>query len=252
MTDSSVAQEIMNSLTLLVALRPRSVSSDAPSVVPPAPVLRALQSSLPSAPTHGWQGTLDESRKAALRDDRTVHVKNTAAVPQATAAPPPATTTAAPSAISPYPYAQTGAYRAPGYAYATPQPQRTGAQQPAVTPATYYPNAYLQGQTGTAQGQYQYFQQWYNYQAASGQKGGIASAYYGPYGTASKVVGNTARPQQPQQNGWGAGYGQATATTLPPNLRRVAPSTPGTPTPIAPAYSQYQANIAPQQAQQTG
>jgi len=224
----TLAQEIFNSLTLLTALRPRVDSSatgeDNAPLIPPVSVIRALHSTLPSGPAFGWQGTLDESRKTALRDDTTVHVKVGATVTP----PQPAAQTYGTST----PYSANAPYRpAAPYAYHAPVIPRPGAQTAATNQNTYYPNAYLQSQPGAAAAQYPYpYAQWYNYPAQPGQKN-VAAPYYGTYmaqGTTPRAVGNTAKPQQAQQNGWAQSYGQQPAT-LPPHLRRAGTSTPGSP-----------------------
>lgn len=240
----------MNSLTVLASIRPRANTSDADatkpaSLIPPASVLRALHRTLPSAASQGWQGTLDESRKMALRDDTTVHVKAGAAahVPAPAVAPTPVQTPyAAPPA-----YPTNSQYRQPNaYSYHNPVAARPAAQTSVNAQTAYYPNAYLQSQpaTAAAAAQYQYsYAQWFNYQPQAGQKMATATPYYGTYmpqpGTSTpRAVGNTAKPQA-QQNGWGAyGQGQATAT-LPAHLRRSGTSTPGISTSVQQNYAPY-------------
>ncbi|KAF8591997.1 hypothetical protein K439DRAFT_621098 [Ramaria rubella] len=140
-----IAQEIMNSLTLLTSLRPRPssdpLSVTQPPLIPPASVIRALHSTLPASATSGWQGTLDESRKTALRDDSTIHVK--AGAPQVISQPP--ATTSQPYGAGAT-YAQNSSYRPQAaYPYHTPQnQQRPAVQSQAQNQSAYYPNAYLQ------------------------------------------------------------------------------------------------------------
>ncbi|KIJ45729.1 hypothetical protein M422DRAFT_251030, partial [Sphaerobolus stellatus SS14] len=141
--ECKLAQEIFNSLTVLVSLRPRAAASPESlgqtSLIPPASVLRALQSTFPSAPAQAWQGTLEESRKMALQDDSTVHVKAGASVQNA--AP-----VAQPAYAAPPGYAPNAQYRPPpaAYPYHAPVAPRPGTQTPIANP--YYPNAYLQNQ----------------------------------------------------------------------------------------------------------
>ncbi|KAF8511896.1 hypothetical protein BU17DRAFT_54342, partial [Hysterangium stoloniferum] len=256
-----LAQEIMNSLTLLTALRPRfspseSDASNQPPLIPPASVLRALHATLPSAPAAGWQGTLDETRKTALRDDATVYVK--AGASQVSTQPITATPTTPAYATPGYP---SGAqYRPPIYPYQNSQTgKRPGTQTPTASQSTYYPNAYLQsGQTAGRTPQYpcsypQTYGQWFNYQPSTGQKAGATSSYYGSYSaqtSVSRAVGNTAKPQQAQQNGWAQGYGQnQTVATLPAHLRRAGPSTPGRSSPVPQPYAVYHSYVPPTQAQ---
>ncbi|GJJ09573.1 hypothetical protein Clacol_003796 [Clathrus columnatus] len=237
-----LAQMIMESLILLSSLRPRlATDSESDSLLPPPSVLRTLQSTIPIAPSQGWQGTLDETRKTSLRDDTTVHIKGGAThVPTQPAAATTVSTTMPSYTPSPL-YAPGVQYRSSSTPYAyQPQPQaRQGSQTPAVTQSSYYPNTYQPA----AASQYQYYSQWYNYQATAGQKGTAAAAYYGNYTTTPRPVGNTAKPQQTQQNGWTPGHtGSTTATVLPPHLRRTAAATtPGTPT-----YSPYHPYIPTQ------
>ena len=249
----------MNSLTLLASLRPRSSTASDPelathcSIIPPPPVVRALHATLPIGATQGWQGTLDESRKTALRDDTTVHVK--AGAPQVIPQP----TTASQPYGAQGGYTQNSQYRPQtNYPFHNAQTQqRPPVQSQTPNQSSYYPNAYLQGQPSGTVPQYQYTYppaSWYNYQAQtqSTQKPATVAPLYGNYMSSMgtpRAVGNTAKPQQAQQNGWAQGYGQSqAAAALPPHLRRAGTSTPGTQTPTQP-YSPYHPYAPPAQAQ---
>ncbi|TFY70074.1 hypothetical protein EVJ58_g50 [Rhodofomes roseus] len=141
------AQAILDSLSLLASLRPRS-SSDPdsnPPLVPPASVLRTLQRSLPLEGTEGWYGTLPATRATALRDDTTVHIKPGA---EATAAPTTTTTVAVP--VTPAKPAATPTTPYTPYSYNYQTSQYRGAYQ--YTPGqggSYYPNP-----SGTATSSY--------------------------------------------------------------------------------------------------
>lgn len=232
----------MQSLILLSSLRPRlsGIDGEHAPLIPPPSVLRTLHSILPLSPSQGWQGTLDETRKAALRDDTTVRVEGgvTPVAQQPATTVPPAVPAYPPSPL----YASNVQYRSTPATYAyLPQSQpRQSTQTPVIAQSNYYQNTYQ----STGAPQYQYYSQWYNYQTVVGQKGAPPTGYYGNYANTAtpRPVGNTAKPQQPQQNGWTQGYIQSPATVLPPHLRRAAaPTTPGTPT-----YSPYQPYIPTQ------
>lgn len=244
----------MNSLTLLTSLRPRSSTTAnseltaPPPIIPPPSVIRSLHATLPTGATQGWQGTLDESRKTALRDDTTVHVK--AGAPQPVAQPAANTQ----PYTSPATFNQNNQYRAqaPYQFHNSQSQQRSAVQNQTPSQTSYYPNAYLQGQPSGTTAQYQYTYPpapwYYQAQTQSAQKPGAAVPYYGSYvpaGGTPRAVGNTAKPQQPQQNGWAQGYGQSqAAATLPPHLRRAGASTPATQT-----STSYHPYTPPAQAQ---
>ena len=118
-----IAQAILESLTVLASLRPRSAEqATAPPWVPPASVLRTLQRSLPLEGTEGWYGTLPPDRLTALRDDMTVHVK-----PGAEPAATPATTTTTAVPATPAKPAATPStpYTPYSYNYQAPQYRST-------------------------------------------------------------------------------------------------------------------------------
>lgn len=178
------AQAIIDSLTLLASLRPRSSKDDhttLPPLIPSASVLRTLQRTLPASATEGWYGTLPASRTTALRDDTTIHVKTGAPVaPPATATAAAAVTTTA--TVTPQkPTAPATSYTPYSYSNYTPTHTQYRGGYGAYTPQqgnNYYSNyaTTAQGQTaGTTQypntqyntgSQYPY-QSWYGYQHGS-------------------------------------------------------------------------------------
>jgi hypothetical protein len=90
---SASAHAILDSLTLLMSLRPRSSTDE--SLMPPASVIRQVYRTLPLDPSPGYHGTLPPipaSRTTALRDDNTIHLKS-----GALAAIDPALTSSTPS-----------------------------------------------------------------------------------------------------------------------------------------------------------
>ncbi|KAG6884861.1 hypothetical protein C0993_007726 [Termitomyces sp. T159_Od127] len=103
------AQGILDTLTVLASLRPRSTG--AKTIVPPPPILHRLHRTLAVAPSPGWHGTLPAARPAALADDTTFK-KSSRAVPPPPAATPTPTPAAAPAVTAPValPYS--------GYTYA--------------------------------------------------------------------------------------------------------------------------------------
>ncbi|KAI6032069.1 hypothetical protein BKA83DRAFT_4209559 [Pisolithus microcarpus] len=214
------AQGILDSLTVLTSLRPRSSGDDTPPLVPSASALRKLHRTLPTAPTSGWNGTLPSTRSTALRDDSTLYIKSTAtSVPSN----PPATATPTPTATTPcndrrvdpavpgLPGQQQYAYSWYQYAPQTPTTtaapagattQQTSASQPTPTlPTTYASffsaNAQTPGQRAVA-----------NTVLAAGTAGGTAKAY------APTAWPTGAAP---------AGY--APQTALPPHMRSMIPTT---------------------------
>ncbi|KAH9945633.1 hypothetical protein B0H21DRAFT_694088, partial [Amylocystis lapponica] len=263
-----VAQGIMDSLTLLTSLRPRSSSDDSPPLIPPASVLQKLHRTLPVEATQGWYGTLPEGRITALRDDTTINVKSGVPIPVA-AATPAATVAPVAKAVAPvstpytlYPYPNyPGAQYRGGYGTYTPGQANTfyqnhPPQAGQSSTAPHYPN-----QQYAAAGQHQYqYSSWYNYQTPAAQSAaGSSSGRATPQPAAgSPLASNYAsffaqqapQPQpQPQravantvlaatggkayqgQGAWG-GQGYA-APTLPPHMRTAmgGASTPGTPPP---------------------
>ncbi|CAL1696601.1 unnamed protein product [Somion occarium] len=190
------AQSILDSLTVLASLRPRS-SKDAehPPLIPTTSALRRLHRTLPSESHGGWYGTLPAGRTAALRDDNTLYVRAGITVPAAATAPPvstipttpatPAIKTATPTPTTqysgyPYPgYTSTGQYRG-GYGTFTPGQTTTTnyyssyqASQQAAAASNYYPNSQYNAAAG--QQQYSYGSSWHNYHPQTAASSGRAT-----------------------------------------------------------------------------
>ncbi|KAI6133376.1 hypothetical protein EDD16DRAFT_1735512 [Pisolithus croceorrhizus] len=167
------AQGILDSLTVLTSLRPRSSSDDTPPLVPSASALRKLHRTLPTAPTSGWSGTLPSTRSTALRDDSTLYIKSSATSvpsnPPAAATPTPTATTPATTAASTqsypaYPYNYATPYR-PGYQYKAPQAYYPNAYTPQTSGQTQTSSQYYPSQHYGTPGQQQYAYSWYQYAA---------------------------------------------------------------------------------------
>ncbi|KAL6300249.1 hypothetical protein BKA93DRAFT_740856 [Sparassis latifolia] len=265
-----VAHGILDSLTLLASLRPRSSLDDSPPFVPPASVLHKLHRTLPTDETQGWYGTLPEGRTTALRDDTTIQVKSGAAMAPIPAAPPipatPTTVKAAAPAYNPYTYSNysTSAQYRGGYGTYTPgqastyYPSYTAPTQTQTSTGTHYP-----GQQYNTNQQYPY-SSWHNYPPSAQPQaaGSVADSTSGRAtpqpGTAvtspttvatnyASFFASTAQQPQPQRavantvvstasklyQSWSPT--QAQAPTLPPLPRSVAtPSAPETPRPATP------------------
>lgn len=128
-----LAQGILDSLSLLTSLRPRSSNSDLAPLAPSPSALHKLHRTLPIAPTQGWHGTLPAERPTALRDDSTLYIKSTAtAIPSAPPAAPATTPTPTQPApvqpIAPTP-ATAQAYAGYSYSYASPYRPELSAVQ---------------------------------------------------------------------------------------------------------------------------
>lgn len=211
------AQGILDSLTLLASLRPRSSKDDterAP-LVPSVSALRKLHRTLPVESTGGWYGTLPVGRTTALRDDSTIHVKS-GVVASATVAPltpavtAPTTpvakpqTTAAPYNYSAYP-GYSSQYRG-GYGTYTPGQSGNYYSNYQTTPQTATAAAHYSGTpySSTGQHQYSYSTSWYTYQpTTTPQVGGTSSGRATPQpipSTTNNYSGGylASTPQQPQ------------------------------------------------------
>ncbi|TFK57597.1 hypothetical protein OE88DRAFT_1651414 [Heliocybe sulcata] len=247
------AQAIMETLSALASLRPRTSNSPDVPLIPSEAVLQRLHRTLPINPSQGWYGTLQPARSSAVRDDTSLQIKAGASVPSATT---PATSGANKASA---PNTPASAY--PGY-----YPYRAGYTYPTGQTGAYYPTAYAgaQGQANGSAYYGQYGQQaqysyagWYGYGAAgqqsgtTGQAAATAGAYPGYYGAnptaqtpqAQRAVANTvAKPhQQPTLTPSTPGY---TVPTLPAHLRTTgnqatspAPTTPQ-PATGTPSYQQ--------------
>ena len=191
---ASAAQSILDSLTVLSALRPRTSTHDGPTIIPPASVLHKLHRTLLLELKPGWHGTLPATRTMALRDDSTVKVR-----PGVPSTPAPAASVATPSVSTPV--ASTNPFG--GYAYAY-----TSGQQQAYRPTTatsftpYKPGqatAYYQNYaTQPVQQQQGYYPQTAygtaNQQPYGAATGGFASyGWYGQYPTANTAAAGSGR-----------------------------------------------------------
>ncbi|KIK99899.1 hypothetical protein PAXRUDRAFT_822265 [Paxillus rubicundulus Ve08.2h10] len=221
-----IAQGILESLSILTTLRPRSSTSDTPPLIPSPSALHKLQRTLPTAPTRGWYGTLPAGRTAALRDDSTLYIKSTAtAIPSATptaqaATPTPTQPAPAPTAAAP---AAAAAQAYPGYAYNYATPYRAGYQYKPGQATPYYPNTYAAQTTAQAQGTPQYYQgQQYN---ATAQQQYVYSSWYqytppAPVAAGTGTAGGTSRRGTPQPS-----TAAVAATANPAVAAATAPST---------------------------
>ncbi|KAL0950620.1 hypothetical protein HGRIS_007411 [Hohenbuehelia grisea] len=176
-----IAQAIMESLTVLASLRPRS-SKDAVEespLVPPPSVLRQLQRTLPAATLPGWFGTLPPTKPTALRDNSTVRMRSGAA----------ATVSTAPATVAPVAAATPAASTTyPGYtysSYAVPQQQQQQQYRGTTAQPTTYAYKPTQSATTTS-----YFQS--TYPAAQPGQMAQQQSYYG-----AQAYGVGATGQQP-------------------------------------------------------
>ncbi|KAI0700435.1 hypothetical protein BC835DRAFT_1266253 [Cytidiella melzeri] len=169
------AQGILDSLTLLASLRPRSSLIDSAPLIPPTSVLRKLHRTLPVGVMQGWYGTLPEASRTACSDDNTIRIRSGVPAPSpapsltplpapaaaAAVAPPAATPSKATSTpYSPYSYSATYTtpYRGTFGANYYPNYQTPAAQS---TTTNHYPNHQF---TPTGQQPYAAYSSWYNYQ----------------------------------------------------------------------------------------
>ncbi|KAJ7171828.1 hypothetical protein C8R43DRAFT_26674 [Mycena crocata] len=208
-----VANGILESLTLLASLRPRSSAHPAAPLIPPPTVLHTLQRTLPRAAAPGWYGTLPSAPgkpSTALRDDSTVKVR-----PGVPAIAPTPVVAPAPTHASTYGYyaqPQGGAYpTAQGGQYRyNSRPAAVGQYQPQPQQQIGY--TYGQTQTGYGQQQTGYTQQQQQTQTPYGQQQTQQSqgqSYYPPYAGATGVSGasGTATGQYGYSSGTTGWYG---------------------------------------------
>ncbi|KAF7367361.1 hypothetical protein MSAN_00798500 [Mycena sanguinolenta] len=208
-----VAHGILDSLTTLASLRPRSSAHPTAPLVPPPSVLHTLQCSLPRAATPGWHGTLPtpSTRPAtALRDDTTVKVRpGVAAVPPAPVPATPAPTPAPAGGYAPYTYATPRAQGQQQYQY---RPQAVQPQRSYYAAGNQVPYGYTGGD-GMAYGT--------GYGAAVGGSG--ASTPVSMTMPIGKAVANTVLGKAGQGIGqWAyaaAGTGTQTPPVMPAHLR---------------------------------
>ncbi|KAK7040631.1 hypothetical protein R3P38DRAFT_2769158 [Favolaschia claudopus] len=190
-----VAHGILDSLTLLASLRPRSSAHPATPLIPPPAVLHTLHRTLPRAATPGWRGTLParSAPATALRDDTTVKVRaGVAAAPPAPAPTPVAPVSAPTTATGYYPhFYQT--QQAQAQQTQTPRPSPMPLQQQQSQSQSQQPYQQpLQYRFNSAQRQPGYFpanQTPYGYAAATG-----AWPYGGAYGHGSVTPGTQTVP----------------------------------------------------------
>ncbi|KAJ7596600.1 hypothetical protein C8J56DRAFT_1158662 [Mycena floridula] len=168
------AHGILDSLTLLASLRPRTPHDASSQLIPSPSALRTLQITLPLAANPGWHGTLPPERVTALRDDSTIKVRAGTAVPASTPATPapapaPAPVTASPSTFAGYTYnygtPSTPSYRPAATAGAYQYKPATGSTSYSYTnqvnQASYYPTQQYAALPAT--GQQAYSAGWYAY-----------------------------------------------------------------------------------------
>ena len=243
---SASAHAILDSLTLLMSLRPKSAASE--SLIPPLSVVRKVYRSLPLDPSPGYHGTLPPipaSRTTALRDDNTIHLKS-----GALAAIDPALTSTPSRPVVPAKVQPTNITAAPTPTHAhlhTPtvtMPTTLPYTYPAASYQNTVPYASTYGTYTPTQGSY--------YQSYGSTTTGYSSWYGGAYGqvgtpgrgtptpitTAVPVQvyppqGGTYQPQPhravantmlstPTKGGWGGGVGATTYATpvvLPSQVR---------------------------------
>ena len=230
------AQAILDSLSLLASLRPRSSSEDHPAIIPPPSVLHKLHRTLALEPSPGWHGTLPAGRTTALRDDSTLKIRPGVVAP----APVPATPAAA--AAAPTAVSATNTFGAYGYPYAQQQNYRP-QQAAAYTP--YKPGqapSYYQGYLPAGQQAY-YNQQSYGtgataqqpYGAATGQQPYSAySTWYGQYNAQGGTNSGRGTPQPvvatpaAVPTTYGTFFNTATSTVTPPTPSTRTPAVANT------------------------
>ncbi|KAF8887784.1 hypothetical protein BD779DRAFT_1526131 [Infundibulicybe gibba] len=231
------AQGIMDSLSTLASLRPRSATADNPTIIPPTSVLRKLFHTLSLEPSPGYYGNLPTSRAAALRDNSTLKVK-----PGTTPAAASTTATATPTTSTPTPLLPGSAatpYSTYAYAYQQQQQQQQAASQqgyratqPTTAPytpykpgQTYYPTPYTPQQQQQQQSYYGQQQQSYG---VSGQQP-YAAAYtnwYSTYPAAAAAAGGSGRAT-PQPATYGSFFGGAGAGAVVANTVAAKPGAAG-------------------------
>ncbi|KAG8946058.1 hypothetical protein FRC03_001511 [Tulasnella sp. 419] len=226
----NLAQSILSSLSTLISMRPRIAGNQSAPLVPPAPLLRALHRTLPTAATPGWKGTLARDRDIAAKDNSTIRPGTTPYVNPTPVAPPAAP---APTKVAP-----TNPANAVAASYRPGMP-------PAMASSYYSPyyTQYAAAGKGTpaaaAAAAQQYYYGYGGYPMQQGVYSPQPAATPGGIGTPqpSRAIPNLAR--QGSAMAWGtpvptgAGGGGGTATpggqTLPAHLRKTT-GVVGTPT----------------------
>ena len=201
LADVPIAQNILQSLTLLASLRPRSsIDGDSAPLIPPASTLRKLHRSLPVGTMQGWYGTFSDSRQVACSDDNTIRIRSGASAtsPVSPAPSAPAPTAPVPAATATPSKPTTTTYGGYSYSssYATPFRGGYGAnyypnyQTPSASTSTtnHYPNHQY---TTSGQQPYSAFSSWYNYQP---QTGGSTTPVTKTTGGFSGYFGTTQQP----------------------------------------------------------
>ncbi|KAI0793340.1 hypothetical protein C8Q75DRAFT_556825 [Abortiporus biennis] len=203
---------ILDSLTVLASLRPRSGKTDDehPPLIPTASALRKLHRTLPLDDQGGWYGTLPPGRATAARDNTTIQIrKGVPALPSVPATPVTniSPVTPAPKAVAP---ATSNSTSYPNYSYQQqnyPQTNATSQQTPyrgaygSYTPSQTTSYYQYQSQSGTTTtpyntSQYPTTQQpyaygnaaWYNYQPPAPQSGTSSSGRATPQTTATSMA----------------------------------------------------------------
>ncbi|KAJ3910437.1 hypothetical protein F5879DRAFT_983867 [Lentinula edodes] len=222
----SLAQAILDSLTALASLRPRSSKHEDAPLIPSPAILHALHRTLPLSPSPGWYGNLPPGRTTVIRDDNTMRVKPNV--------PPPSTPVPTPTpAVSTTPAVSNSGYA--GYSYSaypgTPAAQQNQQNQYRLGTA----NTYMY-KPPTASGATSYYPNSYSYQHLYAQPGqtaytpasGAGTTAYSSWYTAYAPQNATTVPAAatPAVNGSGSGSGSG------------GRSTPATPQ-FAPSYSSF-------------
>ncbi|KAG7450117.1 uncharacterized protein BT62DRAFT_991177 [Guyanagaster necrorhizus] len=132
------AQSILDSLTVLASLRPRTSGCEPSTIMPTAKLLHALQRTLPLADPAGWNGTLPAAQAVALRDDSTIKYRagTTVSVPKTTTPAVPVTATAPANTVT-----SSTSFSGFNYQYATPQQGQYRAPATAAYTTTYRPGS---------------------------------------------------------------------------------------------------------------
>ncbi|KAJ3856826.1 hypothetical protein EV368DRAFT_31632 [Lentinula lateritia] len=229
------AQAILDSLTVLASLRPRSSKHEDAPLIPSPAILHALHRTLPLSPSPGWYGNLPPGRTTVIRDDNTMRVKPNV--------PPPSTPVPTPTpAVSTTPAVPNSGYA--GYSYSaypgTPAAQQNQQNQyrpgtantymykpPAASGATsYYPNSYSYQHLYAQPGQTAYT-------PASGAGTTAYSSWYTPYAPQNAT---TARPPVVANTVLKPGQWNASSSAASP----YSANTPSTATPTLPSHLRVQ------------
>ncbi|KAJ3761541.1 hypothetical protein EV360DRAFT_67768 [Lentinula raphanica] len=220
------AQAILDSLTTLASLRPRSSKHENTPLIPPPAVLHALHRTLPLSPSPGWYGNLPPGKTTVIRDNNTLKVKANVPAPAATSTPTTATTPAVPN---------TG-YTGFSYSAYSGTPTQQNAQQNQYRPGTA--NTYMY-KPSTASGATTYYSSSYPYQqmyAQSGQTGYTPASGSGATAYSSWYSSYTPQPTTtaPTATATSAVNGNAAAS----GSGSAGRNTPATPQ-FAPSYSSF-------------